>query len=290
MKIALLTCQKLPNLLENEQKLISEFKKYHVTAIPVVWDDETIDWGQFDYLIFRSTWDYYEKENSFNNWLESIKKQGIKTLNAIEIIQENKHKFYLKNLQQKGINILPTVFISKSDDFNLAGFMPKNWQKAVIKPAVSGASYLTKLFDVADINVIQKEYQNIAKETDLLLQEFMPEIQTLGETSFIFFNKQFSYAVLKKAVSGDFRVQSQFGGQYSLIQPSQVLIDQAHAVVNTFESNLLYARVDAIVIDEKLHLMEVECIEPDLYFDLAAGALENFVTATLTNFNKSNNI
>jgi hypothetical protein len=41
---------------------------------------------------------------------------------------------------------------------------------------------------------------------------------------------------------------------------------------------LLYARVDG-VINNELHLMEVECIEPDLYFNLSEGSLERFVNA-----------
>jgi hypothetical protein len=37
--------------------------------------------------------------------------------------------------------------------------------------------------------------------------------------------------------------------------------------------------VDGIVINNELHLMEVECIEPDLYFNLSEGSLERFVNA-----------
>ncbi|HKO76446.1 MAG TPA: hypothetical protein VJU52_04480, partial [Flavobacterium sp.] len=128
---------------------------------------------------------------------------------------------------------------------------------------------------------VNDEYTKIAQEKELLFQEFIPEIQTLGETSFIFFNKKFSHAVNKKPIDGDFRVQSQFGGRYTLIQPSLELIEKAQKVVNTFHDKLLYARVDGIVIDTELHLMEIECIEPDLYFDISEGALERFVTSII---------
>jgi hypothetical protein len=50
-----------------------------------------------------------------------------------------------------------------------------------------------------------------------------------------------------------------------------------HKIVDTFQE-LLYARVDG-VINNELHLMEVECIEPDLYFNLSEGSLERFVNA-----------
>jgi hypothetical protein len=63
------------------------------------------------------------------------------------------------------------------------------------------------------------------------------------------------------------------------VQPSQELIEKALKIVHTFQDDLLYARVDGIVIDNDLYLMEIECIEPDLYFNLSKGSLEQFVAA-----------
>ncbi len=281
MKIAILTCDKLPNLNTIDQLLIPELAKHNIQATIEIWSDTTIDWTKFDYLIFRNTWDYFERETEFNNWLQHIQKLGVKTFNPIEVIQQNKHKFYLKDIQNLGITIIPTVFIDKTNDFNLKGLIPQDWKKAVIKPAFSGASYQTEVFDCIDIEAINKIYQPIAQEKELLLQKFMPEIQTLGETSFIFFNKKFSHCVNKKPVNGDFRVQSQFGGIYTESMPEKALIEKAQKIVNTFNNSLLYARIDGIVIDNQLHLMEIECIEPDLYFEYTTGGIERFVTALL---------
>lgn len=279
MKIALLTCEKLPDLNPEDQKLIPALAKHTIEAKAVIWSDKTINWADFDYLIFRNTWDYFEKEAEFTIWLDQIVQLGIKTLNPIEVIKQNIHKFYLRKIEKQGILILSTVFIDKTDNLNLEKLIPSHWKKAVIKPAFSAGSYLTEVFEVSDIANINERYAAIAPQKELLLQEFMPQIQTLGETSFIFFNKKFSHAVNKKPVDGDFRVQSQFGGKYSLVQPSQAIIEKALKIVHTFQDNLLYARVDAIVIDNELHLMEIECIEPDLYFNLSDGSLERFVTA-----------
>ena len=279
MKIALLTCEKLPNLNPEDQKIIPALAKHNIEASAVIWSDKTINWTDFDYLIFRNTWDYFEKESEFKIWLDHIEKQGIKTLNPIEVIKHNIHKFYLRDLEKQGISILPTVFMNKTDTLNLAEVLPSHWKKAVIKPAFSAGSYLTEVFEVFQIQAINEKYKSIAAEKELLLQEFMPEIQTLGETSFIFFNKKFSHAVNKKPVDGDFRVQSLFGGKYTLVQPSAELIEKAQKVVNTFQEKLLYARVDGIVIEEELYLMEIECIEPDLYFNLSENSLNRFVTA-----------
>ena len=281
MKIGLLTCEKLPELTLADQQLIPELAKHNIVAKALIWNDKTINWNEFDYLIFRNTWDYFEKETEFNLWLDQIEKLGIKTLNAIEIIKQNKHKFYLREMEKKGILILPTIFIDKNANLNLAEILPKHWKKAVIKPAFSAGSYLTSVFDASAIEKTNNEYTKLAQEKELLLQEFVPEIQTLGETSFIFFNKKFSHAINKKPIDGDFRVQSQFGGKYNLIHPNQELIDKAQKVVNTFHDKLLYARVDGIVIDTELHLMEIECIEPDLYFEISEGALERFVASII---------
>ncbi|EIA08175.1 RimK family alpha-L-glutamate ligase [Flavobacterium frigoris] len=279
MKIALLTCEKLPELTKYDQLLIPELAKVNITATAAIWDDKNVDWNDFDYLIFRNTWDYFEKEAKFNVWLDHIDQLGIKTLNSIDIIKKNKHKFYLREMENQGVKILPTVFIDKTSQLDLHKIMPSHWKKAVIKPAFSAGSYQTEVFELADIEKINTEYKNIASQKELLLQEFMPEIQTLGETSFIFVNKKFSHAVNKKPTAGDFRIQVQFGGQYTLVQPNVELIEKAQQIVKTFTGDLLYARVDGIIIENELHLMEVECIEPDLYFNLSEGSLKRFVSA-----------
>ncbi|MFM2369074.1 MAG: Cycloserine biosynthesis protein DcsG [Bacteroidota bacterium] len=279
MKIALLTCEKLPDLTPEDQKLIPVLAKHNIEAKAVIWSDKTINWNDFDYLIFRNTWDYFEKETEFTIWLDQIEQSAIKTLNPIEVIKKNIHKFYLREMEKQEISILPTVFIDKTDNLNLAERVAPHWEKAVIKPAFSAGSYLTEVFEKSDIPKINKQYKTIASEKELLLQEFMPQIQTLGETSFIFFNKKFSHCVNKKPAEGDFRVQSQFGGKYNLVQPGQELIEKALKIVHTFQDDLLYARVDGIVIDNDLYLMEIECIEPDLYFNLSKDSLELFVAA-----------
>nr|WP_309760795.1 hypothetical protein [Flavobacterium sp.] len=279
MKIAILTCEKLPDLNPEDQNIITELAKHNIDAKATIWDDKTVNWTDFDYLIFRNTWDYFEKETEFKIWLDQIEKLGIKTLNPIAIIQQNIHKFYLRDLQKLGVTILPTVFIDKTNHLNLTELIPSHWKRAVIKPAFSAGSYLTEVFDVSEIQTINEKYKSIATEKELLLQEFMSEIQTIGETSFIFFDKKFSHAVNKKPVDGDFRVQSLFGGQYILVQPTTTLIEKTQKIVNTFPDHLLYARVDGIIINSELHLMEIECIEPDLYFNLSENALERFVNA-----------
>ena len=281
MNVGILTCARLPELLESDQKLIPLFKQYNINAKAVIWDDYSIDWTTFDYLLFRNTWDYYQKENTFNDWLKKMESLGIKTLNPLAVIQQNKHKFYLKELEKKGVLILPTIFLEKNSKKNLENILPESWKKIVIKPAFSAGSYLTKLVDRSELESIQKEFEEHFETKDFLLQDFRPEIKELGETSLIFFNGNFSHAINKKPIEGDFRVQIQYGGNYTLVEPSIELITQAQAILKQIPEKLLYARIDGIVKDKHLHLMEIELIEPDLYFDIAIGSRERFVEAFL---------
>ncbi|PSR14105.1 MAG: hypothetical protein C7N36_05325 [Bacteroidetes bacterium] len=107
----------------------------------------------------------------------------------------------------------------------------------------------------------------------------MPEIQSQGEISLLFFNGQFSHAILKKPQAHDFRVQSQFGGDYQIYHPAASLIDTAAHIVQIFGEQLLYARVDGILKAGKFLLMEVELIEPDLYFSQVPAAKGRFFAA-----------
>jgi glutathione synthase/RimK-type ligase-like ATP-grasp enzyme len=281
MKIALLTCQHWPGLIEKEQALAQKINPEFDVDV-VVWNDPAIVWTTYYCLIFRTIWDYFEQPIAFNLWLDKIEKLGIKTLNPIDVIRKNQHKFYLKNLKNQGIEIIPTVFIPKNSVLNLEIINQKKWQKAVIKPAVSGGSYLTKLFDANDIATVEAEYSNIVAERDLLLQPFMPEIQTHGEISLLFYGGQYSHAILKTPQNEDFRVQSQFGGQYQSYQPTAALIDLANKIIELFDNQLLYARVDGILSNGQFLLMEVELIEPDLFFDYHPEAQKRYLTALET--------
>ena len=89
-----------------------------------------------------------------------------------------------------------------------------------------------------------------ADETFLYLefQEFIPGILTCGEFSLIFFNGVFSHGVRKFNVTGDFRIQGQYGGKFEQIkmekEEERVIKSFAERVLQqTPFQNLLYARL-----------------------------------------------
>jgi glutathione synthase/RimK-type ligase-like ATP-grasp enzyme len=267
MKIAILTCDRLKDLTSSDQKILAMLLKSGLDAQATVWDDENIDWESFDYLIFRNTWDYYEKETAFLAFLDYIERLNIPTLNSLPIVRKNIHKFYLRDFENKGIKIIPTVFIEKGSTFSLSELKSSDWPKAVIKPAFSAGSYLTEVVTDENILELSEQYNVLATDKDLLFQKFMPEIQLIGETSLLFFNRKFSHSVCKVPKHGDFRVQSQFGGQYSSTTVTENVMNQALDIINLVEGDLLFARIDGIIIDDIFYLMELELIEPDLYLE-----------------------
>jgi glutathione synthase/RimK-type ligase-like ATP-grasp enzyme len=278
MKIALLTCRHWVGAYEKEVALAAEISA-EIDVKVEIWNDPAVNWASYDCLIFRTVWDYFEYPKEFAEWLDKMENQNIRTLNPLSIIQRNQHKFYLKDLQNQGIDIIPTVFIPKNTGLNLSFLKENNWEKAVMKPAISAGSYMTTLFSQDEIPTIETEYTPIALERDLLVQPFMSEIQTMGELSLLFFKGIYSHAVLKKPKKDDFRIQSQFGGQYQAFIPDNSIIKTAENIIKTFDGDLLYARVDGILKEGKFLLMELELIEPDLYFDYSPEGKKNYLKA-----------
>jgi glutathione synthase/RimK-type ligase-like ATP-grasp enzyme len=279
MKIALLSCTTWAGVLEKEQAFAETIHLPNTQIDVKAWTDETVDWTQYDYLVFRTTWDYFNNPEAFEAWLVRIENLGVKTLNSIMTVRHNMHKFYLNHLQKKGIEIVPTVFIPKNTGLDLSVLHEKGWREAVLKPAVSAGAYLTKRFNIEDIGIITAEYTPIAAERDLLLQPFLTEIQTAGEISLLFFNGVFSHAVVKTPVKDEFRIQSQFGGTYLPYTPDANLLATAENIIEAFGGDLLYARVDGVFHNGKFLLMELELIEPDLYFETNTQAKDNFIAA-----------
>jgi len=277
MNIGLVTYEDLPNLSPSDQGLIPLFAEQEIFAKPVVWNRTDVNWSRFDYLILRSVWDSHLKSEGFSHWLSYLEAHDIKIFNPVSLVKYNLHKFYLRDLQEKGIDIIPTIFIPSSPSLDLDEVTARNWKQAVIKPAISAGSYLTERFFIHELNLVQTKYQSISKERDLLVQEFIPEILDFGEISLVYFNRKFSHGVRKTPVNGDFRVQIQYGGIIVPFVPEQKLKEQAERILSTFPGEILYGRVDGVMYKGKFLVMEVELIEPDLYFEFGEGSRKRLV-------------
>lgn len=276
MKIGIVTCAKCSNLTDSERPLIPLLKERDVEAIPLIWNDDAVSWESYDFLLIRSIWDYHLYPEAFHAWLDKLEKKSVVTLNSSSILRRNAHKFYLRNLEGKGVQIVPTLFQDKGTRETRKLAASKEWHRVVVKPAISASAYRTETVDVYNKHA-EEIFNNASAHGDFLVQEFMSAVQESGELSIIFFNLTYSHTVLKRPRSGEFRVQKEYGGDAIPHHPDQSVIQTAKNILYHFGGEPLYARVDGIVEAGKFILMELELIEPDLFLGAHPDAHDRFV-------------
>ena len=266
--------------MEDEDSLLLDFlKSKNLNIERIVWNDPTVNWTEYEVAILKSPWDYHEKVSEFYNWLDKLESNHVKVLNSEKLVRWNSDKHYLKEIADAGLNVIPTVFLEKGARPNISDIFDElNTDKIIIKPCVSAGAKNTVIFHRSDGTLRQEAiYQSLSLDS-YLAQPFFDEIYT-GEWSYLFFNGSYSHSVLKVPKNGDFRVQHYLGG--SIIpgeaKPEEIL--QAAAYIQRFASDTLYARVDGLIRNGKLYLMELELIEPYLFLYAYPDALENYYQA-----------
>jgi glutathione synthase/RimK-type ligase-like ATP-grasp enzyme len=133
-----------------------------------------------------------------------------------------------------------------------------------LKPRIAATAYGT--FLISKGSALADEDLAPARASGALLQEVVPEIIGRGETSIVYAGGAFSHAVVKRAKDGEFRVQQDFGGRVEAAAPSASLLSFAASVMTLVPDSCLYARVDVVESSRGPLLMELELIEPELYF------------------------
>lgn len=271
--ICFLSCQSLEGHIVDDDLAITELEKgdsYKVTTIP--WDNEA-NWGAYDLVIIRTTWDYHKRPAEFLAKLKLISAQT-RLMNSAEVVAWNFHKGYLKELESKGVRIVPTQMFKFPGKIEL----PSDWdyQQLIVKPAISANAYKTIIVPRNELN--HESVLSQLEAGDWLLQPFMEEIKQ-GEVSLHFFNKVFSHGILKVPKGGDFRVQEEHGGRITSFAPDAQLLKEATALINKIPFDLLFARVDLVNWQGSYVLMEIELIEPALYFRTSPSSPKNFKDA-----------
>lgn len=281
MQVAFVTYHKFPDLYEDDKLLQQYLTRRNIEVTVVCWDDATINWQQFDVIVLRSMWDYFERPSEFDQWLDKLASLNCNVLNPVSVVKWNQNKNYFDDFSKKGILLPSYVICTHENNSTLKSILQKNnWNKAVVKPTISGGAYNTWTTTIDTIDDDEQKFSKLLKNSDLIVQMFVEEIITKGELSLIFFNKKFSHAICKRAKQGDFRVQVQFGGTNESIQPDETILAQATNLLNSIPEVLLYARVDGVVTnDGNFLLMELELIEPVLFVSTNDKACENFYNA-----------
>ncbi len=279
LPVGLLTSKALPELISDEKHLVNAFASLNIPCAPVVWNDEN-NWQKYSAIIIRNPWDYFEHQKDFFNTLEKINQQT-KLFNSYSLVKWNLDKNYLFDLQDRGAKLAPTKKITNKQELEKA-IHDSLFSDMVIKPLISAGAYLTYRFNK---NAIPEEVKNLpVNDYEFMLQPFIPAIQTEGEYSFIYLGGKFSHALIKKPKSGDFRVQSEFGGSVDAYSPTEKELTLTNFIHTLLPENPFYARIDLARYENELVIMEVELLEPELFFRIrpeSAMQLAQSVKASL---------
>ncbi|GAA4346873.1 ATP-grasp domain-containing protein [Kangiella taiwanensis] len=271
MNIAIASCFDLPDWEKDDLPFFQELENVDIQYQVVPWDSD-INWSQFDACLLRTTWDYQERIDEFMSWINHVSTQT-DLINPKSIIEWNSHKRYLKDLQQAGITIAPSEWLTQGKQYDIQALMHQHgWEKGFIKPLIGANARECLPFDnnpkgIADA---QKHVDRLTPAEDLVLQPYLANVESFGETSGIFFAGQYSHGTRKVPVQGDFRVQDDYGASdfgYQLSDEELALAQKAIAFVTEKFSLPLYARVDFLHHkDGAAYVNEVELIEPSLFF------------------------
>ena len=270
----------------------------------VSWRAE-VDWNDWDAVLIRTPWDYQDDPDAFLEVLATIEASSARLENSIETVRWNLRKTYLRDLETRGVLIVPTIWgldESPSVEGLLAALEAKDFgaefesgnRGIVVKPVVSANAYDT--FPITEATS-RDELESIAgtfRRADgsvrpYMIQPFVRSVVEEGEVSLFYFGREFSHAVLKTPKSGDFRVQEEHGGAITVLEEEDPRFtamarrrigERGADVMASLDPAPLYARVDLVrTAADDFAAMEVELIEPSLYFRMHPDAPGNFVSA-----------
>ncbi|MGB3608107.1 MAG: hypothetical protein WA775_00010 [Psychroserpens sp.] len=255
------------NVYYEDRLVYHALEQVGLKTLRLAWDDMFFDWSTTKSVLFRTTWDYFDRFDEFSVWLETVSKQTT-LLNSKALIKWNIDKHYLLHIESKGIRITESHFIEKGAKVTLAQLHDiLNWEETVLKPCISGAARHTYRLTSETLTTHETLFQELINKEAMLLQPFQYQIVSKGEVSMMVFNGRFTHAVLKKAKQGDFRVQDDFGGSIENYTPTEDQIAFAEQCVNACPELPIYARVDIFEDnDGEIALSELELIEPELWF------------------------
>tara|TARA_B100001989_G_scaffold239451_1_gene203672 strand:- start:475 stop:1383 length:909 start_codon:yes stop_codon:yes gene_type:complete len=265
----------ISNVLREDELVINALKEKNLSVVKKDWNDSIFDWETTRSILFRSTWDYFDKFELFKKWFSKTKNKCL-MINSTETIEWNIDKHYLLDLQEHQIPIPNSEFIKRGSSIDLLLLMQKkNWNEIVVKPTISGAAKNTYRLKEEEIIQFGPTWEKLIYKEDFIVQEFQNNVITEGEVAMIVIGGKFTHAVLKKAKEGDFRVQDDFGGSIAIYNPSEEMVKLAEKCTRILTPIPSYARVDIIWDNlRELAVSELELIEPELWFRLNPNAAQ----------------
>lgn len=255
------------------------------------WRSAAVDWDQFDAVYIGAAWDYPEDPDRFIELLEAIDRSSAVLVNDLRLVRWNIPKTYLRDLEERGAAIVPSLWHDGLDRESLEPFFASfDTGRIVVKPVVSTNATDTYLLERPVPEALFDELQRVFRARPLIVQPFMASIVEQGEFSLFYMGGEFSHAILKVPKARDFRVQEEHGARLVGIAPPPELVATADEVLELVDPAPVYARCDFVRDrDGRFLLMELELVEPSLYLRMDpeaparfARAFDNYVRGSVT--------
>jgi len=271
-RIALATCAELPDLDPDDRLLPPALAALGIASEPVRWDDPGADWGAFDLVAVRNTWDYPGRRDEFLAWAERIPH----IVNPAPVLRWTTDKRYFVELEAAGLPVVHTVFPASAGDVPEPG--PDG---IVVKPAV-GAGSVDAGRHTDRASAEEHAAELLADQRAPMVQPFLPGIAERGETALIFFGGVYSHAIHK----GPMLPETGIVRPYGLFQPESIVAreptsaeraagERVIAWIGERFGTLPYARIDVVPgpAGEPV-VLECELAEPSLFLGTAAGTAD----------------
>lgn len=284
-KIAIVSSDKWINIVKEDILLKIELNNIFIDVDIISWQDKNIDYTKYDALIIRSIWGYQDYIEAFIDWLNMLKEKNIKVFNNIDILLSNLNKYeQFKILDNNNLRHIDTFFIKK-ENINVINSIYKEYKDIVLKPIISGSGNNT--FIISDnikknnikIENVKEKFDKVLNKVNnyIMVQPFVKEIND-GELSVVIINNKISHAAI--------RYINVFNNvnQIKIINVNDLdkkVLDIVKKCQNIKEyKDALYIRIDLVKIENEYKIMELELVEPQLFFEFKQNKskLKEFVS------------
>lgn len=242
----------------------------------VAWDDPTVSWARFDAALLRSTWDYTQRLPAFLDWCARIA-SITRLLNPLDVVRWNTDKHYLRDLATRGVPVIESHILEPCDDPADCPAL----DECVVKPCIGAGSRDTQRYQAHEREAALAHIRRLLDAgRSVLVQPYLDQVDSAGETALLFFDGRFSHAIRKGPLlqRGGDATRALFAPEHITARvPSPAELRTAERVLAALPwPRLAYARVDLLPAPDGPKLLELELTEPSLFLDTAPGAAERF--------------
>ena len=277
--VAVATCA-VRDVDPDSPALLAALADEGVAAELAAWDDPEVDWGRYDLVVVRSTWDYTDRRDAFLAWARSVPRIA----NAYPVLEYSSDKHYLAHLASRGVSVVPSTFCDVGD---APAFPDRDF---VVKPCVGAGAIGAERYGADELDAARAHVARLhGAGRDVLIQPYVASVDDWGERALVFIDGAFSHALTKGALLNVVEVERHGLYRQELMSRASAepdaLVAAATAIVASGFDDLTYARVDLVELAGEWALIELELVEPSLflaYDDVAAVRLARAIARRAT--------